>query len=67
VVASPPVVVMPSEPRVFVERDALEPAAPAVPAPTQWWYWCVSAKAYYPYVSTCSEGGQRVPPQPPQQ
>ena len=61
--APPPVVVVPSEPRIYVERDA----APAAPAGGQWWYWCASAKGYYPYVSTCSEGWQRVPPQPQQQ
>ena len=59
--AAPPVVVVPSEPRVYVERDAAAPVGPA-----QWWYWCASAKGYYPYVSTCSEGWQRVAPQPPQ-
>ncbi|MGB2819245.1 MAG: hypothetical protein WBC37_18710 [Burkholderiaceae bacterium] len=58
---------MQSEPRVFVERDGAQPAAPAAAAPTQWWYWCASANGYYPYVSACSEGWQRVPPQPPQQ
>ena len=63
--APPPVVVVPTEPRVYVERDA--PAtAPADANQPQWWYWCASAKGYYPYVSTCSEGWQRVPPQPPQ-
>jgi len=60
--AAPPVVVVPSEPRVYVERDA--PAAPATQG--QWWYWCQSANGYYPYVSACSEGWQRVSPQPPQ-
>lgn len=60
--APPPVVVVPSEPRVYVERDA----APASSSGEQWWYWCASAKGYYPYVSTCSEGWQRVPPQPAQ-
>jgi hypothetical protein len=59
---APPVVVVPSEPRVYVEPNA--PAAQAAPA--QWWYWCPSANGYYPYVSTCSEGWQRVAPQPPQ-
>ena len=67
VVASPPVVVMQSEPRVFVERDTPQTAAPADAAPMQWWYWCGSTRAYYPYVSTCSEGWQRFPPQPVQQ
>jgi hypothetical protein len=63
---SPPaVVVVPQEPRVYVERDEVPVPAPAVPqTPAQWWYWCASANAYYPYVSTCSEGWQRVPPQP---
>jgi hypothetical protein len=50
-----------TEPRVYVERDP----APA-PAEGQWWYWCQSAKGYYPYVNACPEGWQRVAPQPPQ-
>jgi hypothetical protein len=50
-----------SEPRVYVERDE---GAAAPSGSGQWWYWCASAKQYYPYVSTCSEGWQRVPPQP---
>lgn len=58
-------IVVPAEPRVYVERDSA-PSAPADAAPQQWWYWCASAKGYYPYVSTCSEGWQRVPPQPVQ-
>jgi hypothetical protein len=62
VVSSPQVVMVPSEPRVFVERDA--PAAPA--SQGQWWYWCQSAQGYYPYVSACSEGWRRVEPQIPQ-
>lgn len=56
----PPVVVVPSEPSVYVEPgDAAQ-----APQQQQWWYWCQSTKAYYPYVSTCSEGWQRVAPQP---
>jgi hypothetical protein len=61
--AAPPVVVVPSEPRIYVERDT-PPASSS--GQQQWWYWCPSAKGYYPYVSTCSEGWQRVPPQPSQ-
>jgi hypothetical protein len=30
-----------------------------------WWYYCASAQRYYPYVSACPEGWQRVTPQPP--
>lgn len=63
VVSSPQVVMVPSEPRVFVERDA--PPAPST-QPQQWWYWCQSAQGYYPYVSACSEGWRRVEPQVPQ-
>jgi hypothetical protein len=59
--AAPPVVVVPSEPRIYVERDEAAPASQG-----QWWYWCASSQGYYPYVSTCSEGWQRVAPQPPQ-
>jgi hypothetical protein len=39
-------------------------AAPALPSPG-YWYWCESAQAYYPYVSSCPEGWQLVVPQPP--
>ncbi len=38
------------------------------PAPaeqgSQYWYYCPSARAYYPYVDACPEGWQRVLPQP---
>jgi hypothetical protein len=60
--AAPPVVVVPSQPQVYVERDDAAQAG----GQAQWWYWCASSKGYYPYVSTCSEGWQRVAPQPPQ-
>jgi hypothetical protein len=64
---APPAVVVPAEPRVYVEPDQTPAPAPSSQASSpQWWYWCASAKGYYPYVSTCSEGWQRVPPQPPQ-
>jgi hypothetical protein len=60
-VAYSPVVV--PEARVYVERDE---ATPPAQSDVQWWYWCASSRAYYPYVNTCSEGWQRVPPQPVQ-
>ena len=34
------------------------------PAPQQYWYYCGSARAYYPYVQSCPEGWQQVLPQP---
>jgi hypothetical protein len=38
------------------------------PAPaeqgSQYWYYCPSARAYYPYVDGCPEGWQRVQPSP---
>ena len=65
----PAVVYAPApEPRVWVESDP----APTTPTPIpstdshapQWWYWCASTRGYYPYVSNCAEGWQRVAPQP---
>ena len=62
VYAYPPVVVQPSAPPVYVERDA----AAAAPAPAQNdWYYCPESRAYYPYVAQCPAGWQRVPAQPP--
>lgn len=68
--AGPPAVVYAPapEPRVWVESNP----APVTPAPSsstdpnapQWWYWCASSRGYYPYVSSCAEGWQRVAPQP---
>jgi len=53
---SPPVVVQPSAPQTYVQsRDT---------APESYWYYCQSAKGYYPYVKECPSGWQRVAPQP---
>lgn len=58
----PPTMVMPSSPPVYVERDDEQEA----PDQTEsYWYYCASAKAYYPYVKQCPEQWQRVPSQPP--
>lgn len=42
------------------------PTAAAEPAPS-YWYFCQSANAYYPYVSSCPGGWRAVPvtPSPP--
>jgi len=55
----PPVVVMPAP-------QASTPPAPSAPA-TQVWYYCPSAKGYYPYVSVCPGGWKTVPATPPGQ
>jgi len=41
-------------------------AAPPASAANQMWYYCDSAKAYYPYVPECKEGWRPVPASPPQ-
>jgi hypothetical protein len=48
--------------------QAPPPPAPAAPAPSASasWYYCESAKAYYPYVSECREAWRAVPATPPQ-
>lgn len=38
--------------------------APAAAAP-QTWYYCASAKGYYPYVRVCPGGWEQVPAMPP--
>lgn len=53
--APPVVVVRPEPPPVYVEQQQPE---------VQYWYYCASAKAYYPYVKECREPWQRVAPQP---
>lgn len=66
----PQVIMVPQEPRVWVEAEqagAVQPPVQAAPVDAnaqQWWYWCASSRGYYPYVSSCVEGWQRVAPQP---
>ncbi len=59
----PQVIVVPSGPQTYIERDSGE-AEPA-PAQAYWWYYCADSRAYYPYVKDCPGGWQRVAPQPP--
>jgi len=40
------------------------PPAPPASAPTQYWYYCARARAYYPYVTSCPEGWMQVVPPP---
>jgi hypothetical protein len=46
--------------RVFIGVDpwfdwAAPPAYAYAPAPSYYWYYCSSAGAYYPYVTSCAE------------
>jgi len=52
----PPGIVQ-EEPPVYLER---QPPAP----PEAYWYYCASARAYYPDVKRCPEEWIRVPPSP---
>lgn len=61
---TPPPVIVPSSPPLYIEQSSPQPA-PAAPAATAYWYWCESAQAYYPYVKECAEEWQQVVPQPP--
>jgi hypothetical protein len=60
-------VLPPSASTVYIEKDAEAQtgSVPSQPAQQQWWYWCASSHAYYPYVETCTEGWQRVEPRKP--
>ncbi len=59
-----PVVVVPAAPPVYIERG--DEAAEQEPESGQFWYYCRSAKNYYPYVKECPGGWQKVPPRPAQ-
>lgn len=48
-------------PAPALQAPAQAPAAPAEPS----WYYCESARGYYPYVRECPGGWQRVPAAPP--
>ena len=48
---------------VVIERTA--PAVQPLQPQQQFWYYCESAKSYYPYVPSCQEGWKMVPTTPP--
>ena len=57
----PPAVAMPSQPMVYVERgDSYAPPQQS----EGFWYYCPETKTYYPYVSQCAKGWQKVSPTP---
>jgi hypothetical protein len=48
-------------PPVVIQPDVQQPSSP--PTPT-YWYYCVDAKAYYPYTQQCPGGWLKVVPTP---
>jgi len=59
---TPPVTVINQQPAPVVAQPAqVQPQQSA-----QLYYYCDSAKGYYPYVPSCAEGWRAVPAQPPQ-
>jgi hypothetical protein len=47
------------------EAASAPQAQAAAPGAAGNWYYCESAKAYYPYVAQCAEGWRTVPATPP--
>jgi hypothetical protein len=61
---APPVVVEPSPPPVVVQPQAPQVYVQADDRAVHDFYYCESAKAYYPNVKECPQGWTRVAPQP---
>jgi hypothetical protein len=60
VYSPPPVVVQ--EPPVYIQQVPPPPPPPPPPAPQAYWYYCPSARGYYPSVPSCPEPWVPVPP-----
>jgi hypothetical protein len=52
-------------PPVYADYPPPDYLVPAGPAPAPAWYYCDSARGYYPYVRFCPEGWRAVPAVPP--
>jgi len=57
----PPVVAVPSNPPVYIERD---PPQTTQQFPSGYWYYCDNPSGYYPYVKECPQGWRQVEPTP---
>lgn len=55
----PPVVIQ--QPPVYIEQ----PVQSVDAGTANYWYYCAPTRSYYPYVNSCAEAWQRVPPTPP--
>ncbi len=65
VVQDPPVYIQQSAPvGPPVPASAAPPAAPTPPPAESYWYYCPSARTYYPMIQTCPEPWVKVPPRP---
>ncbi len=53
----------PFVPPVVVAQPTQPGVLPPAPTPTSWYY-CNSARGYYPYVPSCAEGWQQMPAAP---
>ena len=61
VYAPPPApVVVQEAPPMYIQQQA----PPTAPAAEQFWYFCQSARSYYPTVANCPEAWVRVAPRP---
>jgi hypothetical protein len=49
---------------VYVPEPVYQPPVALAPPQDGWWYYCRAAGAYYPYVSQCVGGWERVAPRP---
>ncbi|HET8575524.1 MAG TPA: hypothetical protein VFO18_00385 [Methylomirabilota bacterium] len=56
----PPPTVVVEQPPVYVQQ----PTPPPPPAEPSYWYYCQSAKGYYPNVQSCPEPWTKVPARP---
>jgi hypothetical protein len=58
----PPAAMVPYSSPTYAEQGVTQ----AAPSQAQGdWYYCAASRAYYPYVSECPAGWQRMPAQPP--
>lgn len=60
--AYPPVIVSPPPPVTYVEQGST--AASSRTPQSGYWYYCETARGYYPYVKTCPAGWLAVAPEP---
>ena len=54
-----PAYYVPAQPITYIEQSSTQAAEQG-----GWWYYCDTARGYYPYVKECPSGWQRVSPTP---